>query len=75
MTWKIAADSSCDIRDGIEPFPGLSFDIVPLKIRVGTVEFTDDSSLNLADMKKALASFDGPTSSACPSPDEWAKSF
>ena len=75
MTWKIAADSSCDIRDGIEPFPGLSFDIVALKIRVGTVEFTDDSSLNLADMKKALASFDGPTSSACPSPDEWAKSF
>ncbi len=75
MTWKIAADSSCDIRDGLEPLPGLSFDIVPLKIRVGLEEFTDDSQLDLPALKRALAGFDGPTSSACPSPDEWAKSF
>ncbi len=75
MTWKIAADSSCDIRGGIEPLPGLSFDIVPLKIRVGIEEFTDDCQLDLAAMKKALAGFDGPTSSACPSPDEWARAF
>lgn len=75
MTWKIAADSSCDIRGGIESLPGLSFDIVPLKIRVGIEEFTDDCQLDLAAMKKALAGFDGPTSSACPSPDEWARAF
>ncbi len=74
-TWKIAADSSCDLREGIEPLPGLSFSIVPLKIRVGIQEFTDDNQLDLADMKKALASFDGPTSSACPSPEEWAREF
>ena len=30
ITWKIAADSSCDLREGLEPFPGLSFSIVPL---------------------------------------------
>lgn len=75
MTWKIAADSSCDIRDGIEPLPGLAFDIVPLKIRVGVLEFVDDCRLDLADMKQALKGFDGPTSSACPSPDEWARAF
>lgn len=74
-TWKIAADSSCDLREGIEPLPGLSFSIVPLKIRVGVQEFIDDSHLDLADLKKALASFDGPTSSACPSPDLWATEF
>lgn len=73
MTWKIAADSSCDLREGIEPFPGLSFAIVPLKIRVGVEEFTDDENLDLAAMKRALKSFDGPTSTACPSPEEWAR--
>ena len=75
MTWKIAADSSCDLREGIPPLPNLSFAIVPLKIRVGVQEFVDDSTLDLSDMKRALASFDGPTSSACPSPEEWAKEF
>ena len=75
MTWKIAADSPCDLREGIPPLPNLSFAIVPLKIRVGVQEFVDDSTLDLCDMKRALASFDGPTSSACPSPEEWAKEF
>lgn len=75
MTWKIAADSSCDLREGIPPLPNLSFAIVPLKIRVGVQEFVDDNTLDLSDMKWALASFDGPTSSACPSPEEWAKEF
>ena len=75
MTWKIAADSSCDLREGIPPLPNLSFAIVPLKIRVGVQEFVDDNTLDLSDMKRALASFDGPTSSACPSPEEWAKEF
>lgn len=75
MTWKIAADSSCDLREGIPPLPGLSFAIVPLKIRVGLEEFIDDCQLDLLGMKKALASFDGPTSSACPSPEEWAREF
>lgn len=75
MTWKIAADSSCDLREGIPPLPGLSFAIVPLKIRVGVEEFIDDCRLDLPGLKKALAGFDGPTSSACPSPEEWAREF
>ena len=57
ITWKIAADSSCDLREGPEPFPGLSFAIVPLKIRVGTLEFTDDAGLDLDAMKTALREF------------------
>ena len=75
MLWKIAADSSCDLREGIEPVPGLSFSIVPLKIRVGTREFVDDCGLDMEELKRALKSSDGPTSSACPSPQEWAREF
>ena len=75
MLWKIAADSSCDLREGIEPVPGLSFSIVPLKIRVGTREFVDDCGLDMEELKTALKSSDGPTSSACPSPQEWAREF
>ncbi len=75
MTWKIAADSSCDLREGLPPLPGLSFSIVPLKIRVGAREFVDDQSLDLDEMKATLKAASGPTSSACPSPQEWARVF
>lgn len=74
-TWKIAADSSCDIRGEFPDLPGLSFAIVPLKIRVGVEEFVDDAGLDMEDFRHALACYDGPTSSACPSPEEWAAEF
>ena len=42
MTWKIVADSSCDLQEGLLCVPEVSFSIVPLKIRVGEREFVDD---------------------------------
>ena len=54
MLWKIAADSSCDLREGIEPVPGLTFSIVPLKIRVGTREFVDDCGLDMEELNRPI---------------------
>lgn len=75
MTWKIVADSSCDLHEGMFCVPNTSFSIVPLKIRVGEQEFVDDANLDLSAMMQALDAYDGPSSSACPSPDEWAAEF
>lgn len=75
MTWKIVADSSCDLQEGLLCVPEVSFSIVPLKIRVGEREFVDDPSLDVAEMMRALADYQGPSSSACPSPEEWAAEF
>ncbi len=75
MTWKIVADSSCDLQGGLLCDPEVEFAIVPLKIRVGEQEFVDDAKLNGAEMLRALDEYQGPSSSACPSPEEWAAEF
>lgn len=75
MTWRIIADSSCDLQEGMLCVENVSFGIVPLKIRAGENEFIDDETLNVAAMMEALEAYQGPSSSACPSPDEWAEQF
>lgn len=75
MTWRIVADSSCDLQEGMLCVENVSFDTVPLKIRAGEYEFVDDASLNVTAMMETLDSYQGPSSSACPSPDEWAAQF
>lgn len=75
MTWKIVADSSCELRSLEGLAPGLSFDIVPLKIRVGEREFVDNAALDTAAMMNAMSNYNGPSSTACPSPEEWAEKF
>lgn len=75
MTWKIVADSSCELRSLEGLAPGLSFDIVPLKIRVGEREFVDNAALDTAAMMAAMANYNGPSTTACPSPEEWAEKF
>ena len=73
--WMIAADSSCDLIGYTPAAPEAGFATVPLKIRVGEKEFADEPGLNVDDMLEAMEAHSGPTSSACPSPDEWAQLF
>lgn len=75
MQWKIIADSSCDMVEGMKCTQDTTFATVPLKIRIGDKEFIDDASLDVAAMMEEMAAFKGPSSSACPSPDEWAEQF
>ena len=75
MTWKIVADSSCDLRSYTSPMAELSYATVPLKIRVGSREFVDNIALDTRAMMDAMHNHNGPTSSSCPSPEEWAAEF
>lgn len=74
MLWKIVTDSSSDLRELPCP-PQTTFATVPLKLRMGEKEFVDDSTLDALDMMAQMQKYKGTTSSACPSPDEWAEQF
>ncbi len=75
MSWLLVADSSCEIKGGFPCVSSAQFATVPLKIRIGDQEYVDDDNLDLEEMLQAMGSFDGPSSSACPSPEEWAAQF
>ncbi len=75
MVWKIVADSSSDLSGGMPCAPGVSFSTVPLKLRLGGKEFVDEAGLDALAMLREMQSSKESTSSACPSPDEWAEQF
>lgn len=75
MDWMIVADSSCEIRELKNPAPGVSFALAPFKIRVGEREYVDLPTLNVQQMLQAMNEYNGASTSACPSPEEWAEYF
>jgi DegV family protein with EDD domain len=75
MTWSIIADSSCDLPANAFRNADIHFATVPLKIRVGKTEYIDDETLNVNIMLGQMKTYDGPSSTACPSPEEWAEEF
>ncbi len=75
MDWKIVADSSSDLTGGMPCAPGVAFDTVPLKLRLGEKEFVDVAGLDPLAMMAEMQQSPEATSSACPSPDEWAEQF
>lgn len=72
---KIVADSSCDIRNIKNMMDNIEIDFVPLKIIVGAREFVDDESIDVGEMYDALATYDGKTSTTCPSPDDYMQAY
>ncbi len=75
MNWLIVSDSSCDIRALEDLSPGVSFALVPFKITIGQREYTDLPGLDVEQMLQAMTEYSGTSTSACPSPGEWASLF
>ena len=48
---------------------------VPLKIITDRKEYIDDAKLNTAEMVWQLQTYNGPSSTACPSPQDWLDTF
>ena len=51
------------------------FALVPFKIRVGEREYVDLATLNTQQMLQAMTDYNGASTTACPSPEEWAEYF
>ena len=75
MAWMIVSDSSCEIRELKNPAPGVQFALVPFKIPVGDREYVDLATLNTQQMLQAMTDYNGASTTACPSPEEWAEYF
>lgn len=74
-SWLIVCDSCCEIRTLRDPAPGVQFEVVPFKIRVAEREFTDNSMLNVPEMMAAMDNYTGASTTACPSPEEFAQAY
>ena len=75
MKWKIIADSGCDYRSLDNLAPDTEFVSVPLTIQVGETIYRDDAQLNIDQMMDEMYATTTASKSACPSPDDYMKSF
>lgn len=71
MKYKIVSDSSSDLLT-VEQVP---YSSVPLHILVGSQEFVDDASIDLARMEEVLAAHKGRSGTACPGVNDWLQAF
>lgn len=71
MNYKIVSDSSANLFR----LNGMNFGSVPLHVIVGDRDFTDNESVNLNEMQNSLSSYNGKSSTSCPSSQEWIDAF
>ena len=71
MSYLIVSDSSSNLFK----IEGENYKTVPLHIMIGDTDWADTADVDMDAFDEALYSFDGKTSSSCPSPDEWLESF
>ena len=67
---KIIVDSSANMATGCDFVSS-----VPLKIITDNKEYIDDANLNTSAMVWDLKTYTGPSSTACPSPQDWLNAF
>lgn len=75
MTWKIVADSGCDLIELQGKTPDLRFVRVPLTLQVGSQLFVDDEGMDIDHMLELLKTTKVAATSACPSPDAYMRAF
>lgn len=75
MTWKIVADSGCDYREITDLANQTKFESVPLTIQIDHEIFVDNAQLDIDDMMEKMYATSSASKSACPSPDDYLRSF
>ena len=75
MNWKIVVDSGCDLKN-LENLPeNISFEYIPLTLHVEDTDYIDDAQCDISQMMEHMYSYKGKSSTACPSPEDWAGHF
>ena len=75
MTWRIVADSSCDLFTLPEETHGVAFATIPFIIRVGQTEYIDDEKISVDGMLTANENHREMAQTACPAPQAFAEEF
>ena len=71
MKIKLVADSSANLTC----MPHCDYSFAPLKVIAGDREFTDNAEIDVPFMLQKLKAHKGPTSTACPSVQDWLEAF
>lgn len=71
MKIKLVTDSSANLMH----MKGVEFDSAPLKVIVGSREFEDNDGADVGQLLQALKQHKGPSSTACPSVQDWLEAF
>jgi len=71
MNYKIVSDSSSNLFS----LEGMNYQSVPLHIIVADKDFVDNTDVNLEEMQNTLSSYNGKSSTSCPSSHEWMEAF
>lgn len=66
---------ACDYRSLDNLTPDTEFVSVPLTLQVGETIYRDDAQLNIDQMMEEMYATTTASKSACPSPDDYMKSF
>lgn len=74
MKWGIVADSSCNTRV-LKTDDSISYSFVPMTIRVGNTDFTDQRDFDLDSFLTAINNEKEASSSSCPSVGAWVEEF
>jgi len=73
MSYKIVVDSSGELTDEMKKSG--DFQSVALSLLLGDENISDDENFNQSDFLKKMASSEEAPKSACPSPEEYMKSY
>lgn len=75
MKYAIIVDSGCDMHIDEEFTNDTFMARVPLKLRIGEKEYTDDFDLDIVSFMKDMRESSEATGSAAPSPQEWYDAY
>lgn len=75
MNWKIVVDSGCDLKHLDNCPENVVFDYIPLTLHVEDTDYVDTADCDIAAMMDHMYAYKGKSSTACPSPEDWAAMF
>lgn len=73
MNYKIVADSSCDLNEGVAE--ELNISLVPFKIDIDENSFIDNEDLDLESFVKTMKDSPNPVRTSCPSPGDFVEEY
>lgn len=73
MNYKIVADSSCDLNEGMEE--ELNISLVPFKIDIDENSFIDDKDLDIVNFVNTMKASPNPIRTSCPSPGDFVEEY
>ena len=71
MKMQIIADTSCDLTPALASL--LQVELVSFKLNIGERQFIDDETIDIKELLAAMKAHNGPATTACPSPEEFAQ--